>query len=85
MFTHQNNNWIEIKNNTMSFTSYTMAKSLQKDRPLNRVQSGQNFAHTLIFLCVGLTMAAFSSQALPDNNFLGHSNIHAIHIVVQIF
>src|SRR6218665_3078608 len=45
-------------------------KSVQQAQPLNIVQSVQNFAHKLIFLCV--TRAALGSHAFPTFSFLGH-------------
>src|SRR6218665_924368 len=54
--------------------SYYSEKSVQQAQPLNIVQSVQNFAHKLIFLCV--TRAALWSHTFPTFSFLGHTNIY---------
>src|SRR6218665_2863142 len=56
-------------------------KSVQQGRPLNIVQSVQNFAHKLIFLCV--TRAALWSYAFPTFSFLGHTTAHTPDLVVK--
>src|SRR6218665_1103216 len=57
------------------FTLYR--KSLQKMRPLNIVQSGQNFAHKLLFPCV--TGVALQSHAFPTFSFLGHTTAQVFY------
>jgi len=74
LFIHQNNYWLEITNNTCFDKFILYRKSLQKARPLNIVQSGQNLAHKLIFLCV--TRAAVWSHAFPTFCFFGHTTLH---------
>jgi len=65
---HQNNNWLKIKNNTCFWQVRTKAKKFKQARPLNYiVQSVQNFAHKLIFLCV--TRASLWSHVFPTFSF----------------
>jgi len=49
-------------------------KSVKRARSLNIVQSVQNFAHNLIFLCV--TRAALWSHTFPTFSFWGHTIVH---------
>src|SRR6218665_1563534 len=49
-------------------------KSVQQAQPLNIVQSVQNFAHKLIFLCV--TRAALWSHTFPTFSFLCHTSVY---------
>ena len=55
-------------------SSYYSEKSIQRVRPLNIVQSVQNFAHKLIFLCV--TRAALWSHTFPTFSFLCHTSVY---------
>jgi len=63
-------------------SSYYSEKSRQKARPLNIVQSGQNFAHKLIFLCV--TRATLWSRVFPTFVFLGHTNVYLCCIIPEV-
>src|SRR6218665_1618225 len=56
-------------------------KSVQQAQPLNIVQSVQNFAHKLIFLCV--TRAALWSYAFPTFSFW--ATLIYIYIYIYIY